>query len=199
LERAIQERPEFYVELLTKVYRARTDPPRDEPLTESEQLVAHQAHRFLDRLHVLPGTSEHGEVDCIVFQEWINEVRLRAKDCDRSEIADHVLGQFIARSIKKPDGIWPPTDLAVIMEQIGTEDLFDGFVNGVFNSRGVVTRDPLAGGEPERRLADRFRELSEYARPQSPKLADAFSKLATHYETDARREDVSALRRRLDR
>jgi hypothetical protein len=57
----------------------------------------------------------------------------------------------------------------------------------------------LEGGELERKLADRFRNLAEHARPSSTKLAETFLHLAEHYEHEARHEDEDSDRRKLGR
>lgn len=85
------------------------------------------------------------------------------------------------------------------MEDLGSDQLFEGFVDAVVNSRGVVSRDPRTGGDLERRLGDRYRQLARNAQTESQKLAEAFSSLAGHYEDYAHHEDVRAERDRLGR
>lgn len=195
----IDSEPQFYVDLLQLVYRA-ADEPRDEcPKSEHDQLMASHASRLLGSLARLPGCNAEGEVDCESLRSWLQRVRSMASECKQLAICDFTLGQFVARATKRPEENWPSHKLAAVLEEVGTADLFDGFVNGTFNSRGVTCRNPTEGGRPERELVDRYRHLAEHARQASPKLAQAFQELAEHYEFDARREDEGAERRRLGR
>jgi hypothetical protein len=199
LVRIIGSKPEFYVDLLKLVYRRENDPPDKDSLTEQEQLMANHANRLLDGLTKLPASDNEGVVDCDYFRNWLQQVRSLADECDRLKSCDLSLGEFIARATQLPDENWPSPELVSLLEEVGTEDLFHGFVLGVLNSRGVTWRDPSEGGRPEHSLADRYRQLAEITRPASPKLAAAFLELARHYEFDAQREDEDAERRRLGR
>jgi hypothetical protein len=199
LVKAIDADAGFFVELLKKVYRGEKDQPDERGATEEEQLMARNASKLLDGLRRLPGNRDGGRLDCEYLGEWLRKVRELAGESGHGRICDFVLGQFIARGSQRRVGNWPVAEVASVLETIGTEELFRGFTNGILNSRGVVSRDPTAGGEPERKLASRYRQLSQYARPSSPKLAEAFLALALHYEADAQREDDMAHRKRLGR
>jgi hypothetical protein len=196
---AIESGPQFFVDLLERVYRGEHDRPSGEPLTEQEQLMAQHANRLLDGLSRLPGTQADGSLDCGYLGEWIAQVQSLSGQRDRRAICDLVLGQFIARGSQKPEGNWPPPNLAKLMEDVGSDEFFRGFINGVLNSRGVVSRDPRAGGELERRLAERYRRLAQHARPHSARLAEVFLELARHYDYDAKHEDDEAARLKLGR
>jgi hypothetical protein len=196
---AINSDPELFVELLKKAYRGENDEPGKEPLTEQEQLMAGYANKLLDRLSQLPGTAPDNTLDCNYLRDWVKNVQVMAAGCARRTICDFVLGQFIARGSQKLEENWPSSGLAQLMEEIGSADFFDGFINGVLNSRGVVSRDPRAGGELERQFVDRYRQLAQNARAASPKLAKAFVDLAQHYQTYAQHEDTEAQRERVGR
>jgi hypothetical protein len=89
--------------------------------------------------------------------------------------------------------------VAKLFEEMGSEELFRGFVIGILNSQGVVSRDPTAGGAHERELVGHYQRLADGIRQISRKFADAFSEVARHYEDSARREDEEAHRRRVGR
>ena len=74
-----------------------------------------------------------------------------------------------------------------------------GIAVGIFNSRGVVSRDLMEGGVTEWELARKFRKYAEDARPW-PRIRALFIELAEGcYESDARREGITAERRRQGR
>lgn len=198
---AIKSDPRLYVGLLQCVYREEhaADSSSQELATEQQQLMAFNAHKLLERMQELPGTSEDGSIDCDYLRKWMTDVRLLAAECDRRTVCELVLGRFTARALQAAEEDWPPPELAKLMEEMGSEGFFDGFINGVINSRGVVSRAIGTGGEPERRLAERFGLLERKIRPVSGKVAQAFHEVANHYETYARREDEEAHRERTGR
>ncbi len=199
LVRAVATEPDFYVQLLKLVFRGENDPPSETPLPEHERVRANRAHEMLDGLARLPGTNEQGELDHEHLRRWTEEVRSKSAECERLKMCDLSLGELFARASKRREGNWPSPEVAALMEDVGTERLFQGFENGVLKSRGVVSRNPLEGGELERRLAARYRDLAEHARPSSPKLAETFLRLADYYEREARHEDEDSERRKLGR
>jgi hypothetical protein len=197
---AIQIVPSFFVELLRAVYRGKNEATREAPLPEQEQRKARHAYRLLEVIRQLPGTREDGTVDWPYLGKWIAEVRAEAAACDRREVVDLTIGGLIARGSNRTPETWPPLELANLMEDIGSDELFSGFISGVINSRGVVVSDPTAGGKLERELVEKFRRLAENARRKnSLKLAAACLVLASHYESDARMEDIRTQRERLGR
>jgi hypothetical protein len=198
LVNVIEADPSFFVGLLEKAYRPRKDRNKAlEQLSENEQLMARNAYKLLDGLSRLPGSRADGTVDHDYLRNWIGNVREMAAQSDRSEVSDIMLGQLIARATYQKDNKWPSTELALLMEGLGTQDLFHGFVTAVFNARGVVSHDPADGGKHERQEAERYRELARETRTNSPKLAEAFLEVSRHYESEARREDQEAQRFRL--
>jgi hypothetical protein len=195
----IESEPAHFVELLSKVYRAQSEEPDDEPLNEQELSFARHARTLIDRLSRLPGTQSDGSLNITFLRNWTNEVRRLASECDRASICDVVLAELFVRSTRRRDGDWPPLEVATLMEEIGTESFFRSFKTSMVNTRGITTRDPFSGGDLERNEADRCRHLAEYARSASPKLAEGFLAMAKHYEVDAKREDDEAQRLRVGR
>jgi hypothetical protein len=195
----VESTPEFYVHLLTAVFRDENVPPPDVPLSEQEQTRARHAHEFLDSLVRLPGTNDQGGVDYGYLRSWTEEVRSRAASCGRLGRCDYTLGKLLARASISPEGNWPTPEVATFMEQLGTKALFDGFEIAVLDGRGAVRHNPWEGGVQERSLAATYRDLAEYARHSSPKLVEVFLRLAMQYEASARQEDEVAERRKLGR
>jgi hypothetical protein len=195
----IESEPAHYVELLTKVYRAENEERDEESLGEQELFFAQHARTLLDKLSRLPGTQSDGSVNMILLRKWTNEVRRLASECDRASVCDTVLAELFVRASRREDRDWPALDVAVLMEEIGTEPFFRSFKMSIVNTRGITTRALDTGGEPERRQAERCRHLAEYARPVSPKVAEAFLDVAKRYDVDAKGEDDDADRRRVGR
>jgi hypothetical protein len=202
LEEMVHSDPSVFVELLTKVYRAKSEQHEDSSVSERSEedyTIASQAQKLLERISRLPGTDGDGKLDMAYFREWVTKARELASSVDRSDPCDWILAGLIVRCTRKKDGEWPTLELVAFVEQFGTPAFFSHFVLEVMNSRGATMSDPFAGGDQERGLADRFRRLADYCQTSSPRLADAFRQVAVNYDHDANREDEESLRRRLGR
>jgi hypothetical protein len=199
LIREVESTPGLFVDLLTLVYRGENESPREIPLSGQDLIRARHARKLLDNLRRLPGTDERGAVSCDQLRPWIESVRSLAAQHDRPGMCDHTLGEIFARACQRHEDNWPPLAVATVAEEIGSDSFFHGLVIGVLNARGVVTRDPWAGGTLERDLSGRYRQLAQYVREASPRLAEAFLQLANEYERDSRHEDEDAERSRLGR
>jgi hypothetical protein len=197
LTSAIESEPQFVVELLRAVYRGEHDRPGTDVGNEQDQLRAQNAYRLLEGLTRLPGMREDKTIDWDALRGWMKEVQRLASESDRRGVGDLFLGQLIGRTSRRLDDEWEAGQLAAIIEELGTENLVRGFVNGVLNSQGVVSRAPDAGGGLERTLAERYRRMAERSRRTSGQLAGAFLQLAEVYEHRAKEEDDEAERQRL--
>src|SRR5262249_11243250 len=63
LMQEVESAPTSFVHLLTLVYRGENEPPREDQLSEQEQIRARYARTLLDRIHRLPGTDDEGVLD----------------------------------------------------------------------------------------------------------------------------------------
>lgn len=200
LVKVITTDPTFFVDVLKKIYRGENESDVASPVTDNDRFAADRALDLLNELSTLPGTSDEGEVDIEFLEQWINGARGAATPSGHAKIFFHTLGEIIARATRRPiKEDWPPPEIASLMETVGDDSLFEGFVVGVVNSRGVSMRSPFDGGVQEHQLAQECQRLAETARSKSPKLSKAFTSLSGHYESDARREDVEAQRVRIGR
>jgi hypothetical protein len=191
--------PSLFIDLLKLMFRGKNESPRAESLSEPDQQRAEYAYQLINDIDRLPGT-EADKVDYTYLRTWIDDVRTMATECDRISVCDITIGQIMARASKDSDGICVPSpELAALMQQIGSEKLFDGLVNGIMNSRGTTWRNPLDGGKQERELAARYRELADTYKATSSKLAEALKHVARYYEANAVMEDEDAAREKIGR
>lgn len=191
--------PEMFIDLITVVYRAENAPLRSEPLTEQQQSHCRLARKLLEAFTRIPGMGNEGDIDESTLREWTSKVRELAHTKDRSRVTDLELGRLFATAPKSDGVSWPPESLCRVMEETKSEKLYEGFSNGIMNGRGITSRMPTTGGEPERDLSTSYRRLEERHRIKFPKLSKSFQHLATYYDHIAEREDEDALRRRLER
>jgi len=122
------------------------------------------------------------------------EVGSLCRDSGHLEVADSKIGEMLA-SWPKPEvegEIWPCEEICDAIEEVASDDLDHGFQIGTLNSRGVVGRSPLIGGEPERQEAAKYRRWAEFCDVDWPRTAASLRRVADSYDLDAQREDARA-------
>lgn len=182
--------PAFFVEAITFVFRAE-DEARHE-LSEEEKERHHRGYALLQSWRRVPGTMQDGGVDSDVLQAWVNSARSRLEDVGRLAIGDQMIGQMLSGSGLDPDDSWPVRAVRNVIETSMSNDLEKGFEIGLYNSRGVVTKNPDAGGDQERSLASKYLRFSEAVADQWPRTAAVLRGIADTYRRDAAREDLES-------
>ena len=189
LHRQLSADPELFMDVLNLVYRG--DAQDEQELTDNDAARVRLASDLLHTWRRVPGTQDDGSIDPQALTTWVTQVREAAAAKGRGKIADDVIGQVLSCAPKDADGSWPSRPVRDIIEQIGTEELHWGFVVGVRNSRGLVQKSMLEGGDQERKLVETYQQYADMARDQWPRTATALQDMADAYRDDARRSDVS--------
>ncbi len=186
--------PKFFVEVLTHLFKPRSQRDTAEKPSETERSRAlfHVCYELLNSWTQLPGTQPDGTIDLAKLQTWVDEVRQLCAEVDRAEIGDSKLGELLSCAPGEPDGSWPCIPVREILEAIRTEELLRGFKLGIFNSRGIISKTLNEGGEQERTLSARYRAHADRCRTRWPYTARALRDLADSYEKSARSEDERA-------
>ena len=110
-----------------------------------------------------PGSRDDGTVDDEVLLAWIERHGNGPRETDRLERCDSMIGELLARhNHKEEDGSWPCIPIRDALEEVGTEDVFDGFAAGIFNKRGGHFKSLTEGG---RTGADARTAISSMGRP----------------------------------
>lgn len=190
LNRALASDPRLFVELNTRVYRAKSEPQRE--LDEQASALVNLTWWVLNGWHGYPGQRADGSLDGAAMLEWVQAARLEFSESDRADIGDEIIGQTFAGSPKGVDGIWPAEPVRDMVETIGSRELENGLVLGKVNSRGVTSRGVYDGGAQERTLAADFRAGSNTTKSRWPRTSRLLRELAESYERDAKREDIRA-------
>lgn len=185
--------PNFFVEVVSVVYRPASAEGRPQP-TEEEERKATNAYRLLDNWAVPPGAQDDGHIDRTALSDWMSLAMRGLQEADRSDVGAQTIGRVLATAPSDPDGSWPSQAIRDLFEELGSEQLEYGFYLGVLNGRGVTSRSLEAGGTQERSLAARYRNDAEQCEDQWPRTAALLRSLADYYDRDARGEDNSAER-----
>jgi hypothetical protein len=182
--------PAFFMELICLVYKPRA--AATEPLDESLKLASELAWRVLHEGRGLPGTSPDGALDVESFARWVKETRDLSEARDRAERVDSVIGQWFSSCPADEDGTWPCTAVRDLLDESGAENLRDGFASGIVHNRGVTSRAHDDGGDQERTLRQKYRDLAKPLHASHPNVAAMFEQISQSYDRRASYEDRSA-------
>jgi len=191
LNSLLQEKPDFFIEVLGLIFRPK-DEPKKEELSETDKRRAENAYRLLMLWKDLPGRRQDQTVDENTLFSWVKEARSLAGQKGLLEVADLRIGEVLAYAPKESDDSWPCIPVRDVLEDIGTSEVFRGFSVGIYNKRGVVCKAPKDGGAQEWSLAERLRNYGQACEIEWPKTAAALRQVAAGYEEEARREDAEA-------
>lgn len=189
LYRALSADPDFFVELVSWVYR----PKRVPPSTESDERIAAVVQNAWSVLEAWrPRFNEPGGIDRQNLRSWVERARAGLAARDRADIGDHQIGQTLSDSPPGADGIWPAEEVRELMEDLASTNFESGLAIGVVNSRDVTTRGIYDGGTQEWSLAAKYRRWGEALINRWERAGRVLMQLADEYERQARREDLQA-------
>ena len=191
LHHHLGENPEFFVEMLSLVFHGKAEGKEHEDVSREDELRATSGYSVLQSWRTVPGMT--GEtVTAARLREWIEDAERGLKEAGRLPIGHQMIGQMLSGSPHDPDGSWPCSPVRQVIEELASADLEKGLRMGVYNSRGVVMKDPSAGGASERRLAERYDGYAVAIRTACPRTARMLRDIAEWYRHDAVREDFAS-------
>lgn len=190
LHRLLSRSPEFFVEVVSLVYHR--EGVESSELSDEDQQRARLGFSLLEEWRRVPGQREEGGVDADHLREWIAAAREGLEEAGRDTIGLQVIGQVLSGSPADSDGSWPCKAVRDVIEDLASSELEKGLQIGVYNSRGVVTKDPAAGGGQERALAERYDGLAAAVSTSHPRTSRVLRGIADEYRRDAHREDFDA-------
>ena len=194
LQRTLSESPEFFVEVISLLYRPKTA-TEERTTTEAEKNMAGNAWRLLHEWKRVPGTIDATHaVDLDALVAWATKARELLKEADRLDVGESQIGQVLAYSPADEDGTWPAQAVRDFLEAHGSKKLLSGLSMGAYNKRGVTSRGMTEGGTQEYELAERYAKWAAAAKAQWPKTARVLRDLAEGYRREGRRNDEEAQR-----
>ena len=193
LGRRIEAHPELFVEALRYVY-IRDDEGEDAPEPEiTEEQKANRAnacYKMLDRLRIIPGHDENGDLIAERLVSWIEQVRAGCSAIARRDIGDQSVGKLLSHSPAAKDGIWPCSPVRDALEQVTNEHLARGLTIAMRNSRGAHWRGE--GGAQERSIAAKYAGWAQAMEYTHPRVAAILHGLEESYLREADWEDNEA-------
>lgn len=201
LHNELSKNPEFFIEVLKWVYK-----PDNDELVETDsndlpdeqiQNKEKQAYDLLRTWKQIPGVNESGKIDHEFLNDWVNKVRKLSGECSRAEVTDKRIGEVLAQ-YPENDNYWPPDEICNLIERINTESIKSSFTSATYYKRGSYSKSLYEGGKRERKIAKYFSDLATNHRNKYPQVASLLEKLSNAYTNDAKEEDESATRDKLE-
>jgi hypothetical protein len=187
LHRELARNPQFFAEIVAIVFRAEGEEPRD--VSKEEEAKAMHGYELLESWRTIPGSTDAGVVNQKELNNWIREARKETQENGRGKVGDQMIGKMLSGSSPGKDGIRPEEAVRDVIENAMSDDLERGFEIGVYNSRGVVTKNPAEGGEQERQLVKQYEKDAAVLRNQWTRTSAMLRRIAETYREQARRED----------
>ena len=184
LERLISATPSVFADMIEAVYGENALEDDRGIHASLRQAQASAAFSVLQALCRTPGSDEDGRIDSAKLKSWITEVREHCSVLDLVDACDSQIGQLVSRAPADEDGHWPCRSVCEAMEHLASNDALDGFLMGVYNSRGAEFRG--GGGDQERELAQKYIGYSRRLAYEYPFTSTTLRKLAEGYESEAK-------------
>jgi transcriptional regulator with XRE-family HTH domain len=181
--------PAFFVEILTWVFKAEGDDPRE--ATDELRSRAEVGYELLHSWKIVPGSKADGTIDTDLLSEWIVDARRLCAERGRPTLGDQYIGHIL-RYVPEQDDVWPPDDIAKIIDSLANREIERGLEVEVYNSRGFTSRGLSDGGAQERVLAAKYLGWAENMDNRRPRTAALLRRIADGYDEDAEREDREA-------
>lgn len=209
LHQEMADHPEFFIQVLEKLYNANSEDEEGLELTEEEKVtrrhMALAAYKLLNTWATIPGVDSENNIDEAKLNDWVDRALKLASKSDRLEAAHIHIGSILAKfpevntkMDKDKEFNWPPDVICEIIEKINSDSLYNNFEVSTYNKRSSSSRGAFDGGAREWHIAKYFKTLSQIKSGKYPKVAAMFEKLAKDFEQQANREDQRAERDKLD-
>jgi len=193
LHQELAKTPTFFVDVLSLVFRGKGEDKRE--ASEDEQRRARNAHTLLNLWRTVPGLRDDGSVDAAALLEWVRTARAGCAATNRQDVGDQMIGQVLSGAPADTDGGWPCLAVRDVIEDAASTHLESGISMGVYNARGVWSKDIHEGGGQDEALAKRYEASAEEAAAHHPRTAQMLRSMAAGYRRDALRGDQDADRR----
>ena len=197
LHKILAEAPDFFVEIAQVAFIDERDERVDNEAQdiEADDRDARRSSTAYGLLHEWPrspGLDAEGVLDPDRLGDWFTRARARLAEVGRTRNGDIAIGAALAASPTDLDGQWPAPAVCDVIEEVASDALERGFSTAVFNSRGGTWGSMWGGGEQERELAQKYRQISNQLETKWHRTAAIFRRLASHYEQYALTRDEEA-------
>ena len=187
LNQKLAESPEFFVELITKMYKEKNWKAKIS--TKEEQVIAGNVFHILSKFHSIPWMSSDWVIDEIKLNNYMETAIGLFKKFDRFEIWCKKLWEILAHSPVGSDGIWPCEAIRNVIEKFNNTNLNIGFVVWKRNQRGTTSRWMFEWWVQEKKLAEEYSNWANKLKISHRVTSKILRDIWEQYISEARRED----------
>ncbi|MBY5651750.1 hypothetical protein HFO45_26385 [Rhizobium leguminosarum] len=159
IEQRLADDPDFYLDVLAKIYRPKGAPSK-EP-TEQERQTASAAYRLLLHWRTPPGQKIGDGFSSLNFKRWFEIFVEKSETKGYLDIGLSRLGYVLIHVPEDPSGFWVNRAVAEALDESAYDSLRSGYRTGLYNARGAHWVDPT--GAPENALAHKYKVQAETA------------------------------------
>ncbi len=190
LHRLLRDDPAFFIEVLALAFPSEKDLAEGiKEFSEQEKHRIQNAYRLLRSWQVIPGNRDDQTVDETALLDWVYKARSLARVRGLIDFCDSQIGEVLAYAPHAEDGSWPCIPVRDILEEIDSDEVFQGLSAGIYRRRGMHPKSRKEGGAQERGLAEKYRAFADASKIDWPGTAKALRDIAKAYDVEARRED----------
>lgn len=186
--------PGFYVSILKDVFVADHVDPGEEESTKEQRNRSSISHSILIHNKKVPGERD-GLIDQDSIDAWVDGVF----ELGRRERLTKIVPSFVGRTLAhaaETDGVWPPQEVAKLIERLRSDDVERSIMIERSNMRGVYVKALFEGGQQERDLASQYRRWAG-ARISFPRTKAMLLVIAERWDRAAKEADEEAVRDRI--
>jgi hypothetical protein len=141
---------------------------------------------LLSKWSIPPGTRDDKTVDSSAIEAWMTAVRIACEQSGHLRVAMSQLGHVLVSAPADSGGLWIHHAYAEILNEADAESMRRGYVNELFNSRGV---HGFSAGDEEQKIAADYGMKADAVENQGyVRLATTLRELAQSYRYESERE-----------
>jgi len=186
LENRLATDPSFFCEVIRLVYRSKKEPKSEKEHTEQQKAFAINAYHLLREWQTPPGIQPDGGFSKEHLRLWLESTKAACTESGHIEVALTHVGHVLFHCPPDHDGLWINRAAAEVLNAKDAEEIRNGFVTAIFNSRGAHWVDP--SGKPEQELSQKYKKQAEDVENAGyQRLASTLRQLADSYANETKR------------
>ncbi|SMC60799.1 hypothetical protein [Polynucleobacter kasalickyi] len=185
LHNKLSNSPEFFQKNISLIYKSSNSVADKVEFTEEERMEANFAWTLLHSWKTPPGMGLDGKFEEMKFLDWFNKTFELIEKSGHLNVGLNNIGQVLAYAPADSDGLWLNKNVAEILDDIRFEKAKNGYINGLFNKRGVYSVDP-SGSEELSLSQDYEKKADDVENAGFINLASALRGLSDSYVREAR-------------
>ena len=193
LIKELMSNPNLMIELIEITYKADDgtyDIVEGNSLENTKVIERLAWHIFHYGCSLTPGVNDEGKFDEVALSNYIDKLYELSRQKKRTKATDFIVGFMLGDGFYNE--IYPIDVLGKIVEKLNNDVVDEHIRVRIYNNRGIVTRSFNEGGEQERKLVNKYKEIKKQTQFLYPRMTKILNELIDGYNRQASREDENA-------